>query len=111
MNKLDSIFNDSTFDFDSIFNPALEDIKRQKELFEEIHKQAVIDRESVKLLLDSDILYRREPFGGFLGDCCYCSHYDDLGGMTEGGRCVFHDIFCGWGFTCKYNNSEWAVGI
>ena len=36
MNRLDRIFNDSTFDFDSIFFPAEEDIKKHKQLLEEI---------------------------------------------------------------------------
>ena len=107
MNRLDSIFN-----FDEIFFTTEEEIDREKSLLAEIHRQAVKDRENVKLVLDSDgFLYRREPFSGFLGDCCYCSHYVDGGGMTEGGHCILHGIFCGWGFTCKDNDSEWAVEI
>jgi hypothetical protein len=99
------------FNFDSIFFPTEEDINKNKQLLEEIHMRYVIDRENVKFILDSDVLYRREPFSSFLGDCCHCSHYDDISGMTEGGRCMLHDIFCGWGFTCKDNDSEWAVKI
>lgn len=100
------------FNFDEIFFPTEEDEEKHRKLLEEIHRQCVLNRKDVNLVLDSDgFLYRKEPFGSFFGDCCYCSHYDDLGGMTEGGRCMLHDIFCGWGFTCKDNDSEWAVKI
>ena len=95
-----------------IFFPTEEEIKAHEKWFQELHNQAVEDRETVKLVLTRDpVLYRREPFKGFLGDCCSCSHYIDGGGMTEGGHCTLHGIGCGWGFTCKDNDGKWAIKI
>ena len=99
--------------FDKIFRPTKEEIKAQEEFFEKIHNERVEDRKNVKLVKkEGSCLYRREPFKRFLGDCCSCSHYVDSNvGFVEGGDCKLHGISCGWGFTCKDNDSEWAIQI
>lgn len=95
-----------------IFFPTEAEIKIQEKMMEEIHNKCVDDRKNVKLVPYKDsLLYCREPFGSFLGDCCYCSHYDDGGSVTVGGRCTLYGVNCGWGFTCKDNDSEWSVKI
>ena len=99
-------------DFRKVFFPTEEEIKAQEKILEEIRNKCIEDRKNVKLVPAQDtFLYCREPFGSFLGDCCYCSHYLDGGGKTEGGWCKLHGINCGWGFTCKDNDSEWAIKI
>lgn len=99
--------------FRKIFFPTEEEKVEQKKKLAEIHAHAVADRENVVLIPYSDgILYVRKPFGGFLGDCVYCSHYYDPGvGFVTGGDCTLHNIGCGYGFTCKNNDSKWAIKI
>jgi hypothetical protein len=99
--------------FRKAFFPTEEEIKAQEKMMEEIHNKCIEDRKNVKLVQDKKdpFLYYREPFGSFLGDCCYCSHYVDGGGKTEGGWCKLCGVDCGWGFTCKDNDSEWAIRI
>ena len=95
-----------------IFFPTEEEVKAQEKWLQELHNQAVEDRQHVKLVQTRDpVLYRREPFKAFLGDCCSCSHYIGGGGMTEGGYCTLHHFGCGWGFTCADNDGEWAIKI
>ena len=89
-----------------------EEIESFKKLVDKLHNQNIEDRKNVKLIPTEDqSLYCREPFGSFLGDCCYCSHYVDGGGKTEGGWCKLCGVDCGWGFTCAHNDSEWAIKI
>ena len=76
-----------------IFFPTEEELKEQERRFEEIHNDLLEDRKTVKLVqTDRSFLFCREPFKSFLGDCCFCSHYIDGGGMTEGafsqGECL-----------------------
>lgn len=98
--------------FDRVFHPSEEEKARRKEFEERLHREAVEDRANVKLVRCDDVLYRREPFRGFLGDCECCSHYNDPSrGFITGGVCTLHHIGCGYGFTCKDNDSEWAVEI
>ena len=99
--------------FRKVFFPTEEEIKAQEKFLEKIHNQQVEDRKNVKLVKkEYSFLYRREPFCRFLGDCTYCSHYKDFNvGYAEGGDCALHDIGCGWGFTCKDNDSEYAIKI
>ena len=95
-----------------IFFPTEEELKEQERRFEEIHNDLLEDRKTVKLVqTDRSFLFCREPFKSFLGDCCFCSHYIDGGGMTEGGWCKLCGEGCGYGFTCKDNDSEWAIEI
>lgn len=95
-----------------VFCPTEEEIEAFKKLVEELHNKNIDDRKNVKLVPTEDpFLYCREPFGSFLGDCCYCSQYVDGGGMTEGGFCKLRGIGCGWGFTCEDNDSEWAIKL
>ena len=102
----------SFVDFRKTFFPTEEEIKAQKKKLEEIRNELIKDRNNVKLIQTKDaFLYCKEPFDSFLGDCCYCSHYVDGNSMTEGGLCKLHSISCGWGFTCKDNDSEWAIEI
>lgn len=103
----------SFVNFRKTFFPTEEEIEAFKKLVEELHNQNIEDRKKVKLVQDKEdpFLYHREPFGSFLGDCCYCSHYVDGGGMTEGGWCKLCGVGCGWGFTCADNDSEWAIKI
>lgn len=93
-----------------IFCQTEEEIQVQEKHLQEIHNECVKDRKTVKLVPTKDpFLHRREPFKSFLGDCTYCSQYVDGGGMTEGGWCKLCGVNCGWGFTCAYNDSEWAI--
>ena len=96
-----------------IFFPTKEELKAQEKWLEEIHNQCVEDRKNVKLVPTKDpFLYCREPFGGFLGDCESCSHYVSTNvGFSDGGWCKLCGVDCGWGFTCKDNDSEWAIKI
>lgn len=98
--------------FRKVFFPTEEEIEAQEKIFEEIHNKCVEDRKNVKLVSTKDpFLYRREPFSSFLGDCTYCSYYVDGGAMTEGGWCKLCGVDCGWGFTCKDNDSKWSIKI
>ena len=99
--------------FDKIFHPTDEEIKAREKFLEKIHNECIEDRKNVKLVLHKDgLLYMREPFKSFLGDCRYCSHYVDPNvGFVEGGDCKLHRIGCGNGFTCKDNDSEWAIQV
>lgn len=98
--------------FRKTFFPTKEEIKAQEKMLEEIHNKCVEDRRNVKLIPTKDpFLYCREPFGSFLGDCCYCSNYVSGGGKTAGGWCKLCGVDCGWGFTCADNDSEWAIKI
>ena len=102
----------SFVDFNKVFFPTEEEIKAQEKLFKDLHDLLVEDRKNVKLVPDGDgLLYRREPFGGFLGDCDLCSHcFGNDQGISEGGWCDLHGVGCGYGFTCKDNDGEWAIG-
>lgn len=99
--------------FKKIFRPTDEEIKTQEKFLEKLHNQFIEDRKNVKLVQDKKdpFLYHREPFGSFLGDCRSCSHYIDGDGITEGGWCKLCGSGCGYGFTCKDNDSEWAIKI
>ena len=99
--------------FRKVFFPTEEERKAQEKWLDEIHRQSVEDRKNVKLIPAKDgLLYCREPFKGFLGDCDYCSNcYGNNQGVSEGGWCKLHGIGCGYGFTCKDNDSEWAIKI
>lgn len=100
----------SLADFRKTFFPSKEETEAQLKKIYEIHNKCVEDRKTVNLVSTEELfLYRREPFDPFLGDCVYCSHYIDGGRMVEGGWCKLHKTGCGWGFTCKDNDSEWAV--
>ena len=96
-----------------LFLPTEEEINAQEKMLAEIHSKCVEDRKNVKLIPTKDpFLYCREPFGRFLGDCTYCSNYVDPNvGFAEGGWCKLCGVDCGWGFTCKDNDSEWAIKI
>ena len=99
--------------FDKIFHPTEEEIKAREKFLEKIQNERIEDRNNVKLVQKEDsVLYHREPFNSFLGDCRSCSHYVDPNvGFVEGGDCALHGIGCGWGFTCKDNDSEYAIKI
>lgn len=101
----------SFVDFRKAFFPTEEEIKAQEKILEKLHNRCVEDRKNVKLVPTKDpFLYCREPFGGFLGDCTYCSHYASNNvGFSDGGWCKLCGVDCGWGFTCKDNDSEWAI--
>lgn len=103
----------SFVDFRKAFSPTEEEIEAYKKLVEELHNKNIEDRKNVKLIPTKDpFLYRREPFGSFLGDCTYCSRYINPNvGFTEGGWCKLCGVDCGWGFTCADNDSEWAIKI
>ena len=102
----------SFVDFDKIFFPTKEEIMERKKMFNNLLNTLVEDRKHVQLVPTKEpFLYCRKPFNSFLGDCTYCSHYIDGGGMTEGGLCELYKVSCGWGFTCKDNDSEWAIKI
>lgn len=99
--------------FRRVFFPTEEERKAQEKMLEEIHNRCIEDRENVKLIPTEDqFLYCRKPFGSFLGDCTYCSHYasNDVG-FSDGGWCNLCGADCGWGFTCTDNDSEWAIKI
>ena len=83
--------------FRKAFCPTKEEIKHKKKKNKKIHNQCIEGRKYVQLVPTEDpFLYRREPFSNFLGDCTYCSHYVDGGGMTESGWCKLCGIDCGW---------------
>lgn len=99
--------------FRKTFFPTEEEIKAQEKMLEEIHNKCVEDRKNVKLVKTNDpFLYRRAPLSSFLGDCTYCSYYINPNvGFVEGGWCKLCGVNCGWGFTCKDNDSKWAIKI
>lgn len=54
-------------------------------------------------------LFVSDPFSGFIGDCEWCNHYDDISNICTGGQCKLHGFGCGYGHTCKDNTSTYAM--
>lgn len=93
-------------DFRKTFHPTQEEVNARNKRIEEITEENLKHREKIELEKHNEILYCSNPFGGFTGDCCFCSNYAEIPAITVCGDCKLHDIPCGSGFTCANNDSE-----
>lgn len=98
--------------FNKIFNPTEEELEEQQKWIKELFEESKKKRENIKFIKSKESnLYQSEPFKSFLGDCRYCSFYIDGPPVTEGGWCKKTNEGCGYGFTCKDNDSKWAIKL
>lgn len=72
---------------------------------------AIESRESLNFKKHDNALIISDPFTGFIGDCEFCKHYDDISNLTTGGYCLLHHVNCGYGFTCKDNTSKYRIDV
>lgn len=94
--------------FDKSFKKRIENIG---EMFDTLICNAIEHRQHLDFKKYKDGLYVSDPFTGFIGDCEFCKHYDDISNLTTGGYCLLHHINCGYGFTCKDNTSEYKIDV
>ncbi len=98
-------------DFNKVFHPTEDDIKRSSELFNKIHIAVEEERKHIILVrcMNSRTLYHAEPLKGFLGDCETCKHYRKAPyDFVEGGTCSLHNISCGFGFVCENVSNDYS---
>ena len=72
---------------------------------------AIKRRQTLNFKKRSNGLIISDPFSGFIGDCEFCKHYDDISNLTTGGYCLLHHVNCGYGFTCADNTSEYKIDV
>ena len=94
--------------FDRAFKTNAENTKK---MFDTLICNAIEHRLHLNFQKYNNILYVSDPFDGFIGDCEFCKHYDDISNLTTGGYCLLHHISCGYGFTCEDNTSEYKIDM
>lgn len=96
----------------NIFFPTNVEIEEKMMQMVKLKEKLLADRnKNIKLIKKDNNLFCAEPFGSFIGDCESCSHYCDLcEGFVTGGYCTVHNVSCGYGFTCRDNDSKHNKG-
>lgn len=85
--------------------------KERTKIYDILIDNAIEFRESINFKKHDNGLIVSDPFTGFIGDCEFCKHYDDISNLTMGGYCLLHHVNCGYGFTCKDNTSEYKIDV
>ena len=90
--------------FDRVF-------KERTKIYDTLIDNVIEFRESLNFKKHDNGLIVSDPFTGFIGDCEFCKHYDDISNLTTGGYCLLHHVNCGYGFTCKDNTSKYRIDV
>lgn len=85
--------------------------KERTKIYDILIDNAIEFRESLNFKKHDNGLIVSDPFTGFIGDCEFCKHYDDISNLTTGGYCLSHHVNCGYGFTCKDNTSKYRIDV
>lgn len=85
--------------------------KERTKIYDTLIDNAIESRELLNFKKYNNGLIVSDPFTGFIGDCEFCKHYDDISNLTTGGYCLLHHVNCGYGFTCKDNTSKYRIDV
>ena len=85
--------------------------KERTKIYDILIDNAIEFRELLNFKKHDNGLIVSDPFTGFIGDCEFCKHYDDISNLTTGGYCLSHHVNCGYGFTCKDNTSKYRIDV
>lgn len=104
MNKLKELFDEN-----SEYN------KRLRIKAKEIEKNLIQKRKGIKFersfqTKEGKWIYKNIQFGSFIGDCESCKYFEEpCYNFVTGGRCILHNIDCGYGFTCFDCTNEYGI--